>query len=125
MSDHTPASAVAKPAISGRLAFGLLGGPTAWMARLLISFPLIPYACETGHLWLLHLVALVFTAVATAALVVSARYRKDRIRSRAGSDLRRGRDRFLATLAVALSFGSLLAIALESLAIAFIDPCLR
>jgi hypothetical protein len=109
--------------LAPRLGLALIAGPTAWMARLLISLSLISHACESEMVWLLHLLSLAFALVAAAALVVSVRCRRKAVGQSAGE--RRDRSRFVALLAVAVNAASLLAIVLESLAIVIIDPCLR
>jgi hypothetical protein len=53
--------------------FGILGGPLAWAARLLLSYPLVGVACAQGAGLVLHLVAGVTLAVTVAAGLVAWR----------------------------------------------------
>lgn len=47
--------------------FTFLGGPLAWSAHLLTSFPLVPLACERGSTLHLNLVTAATLSVALAA----------------------------------------------------------
>jgi len=116
--------APADRALAPRLTVALLAGPAAWMARLLISLALIPYACLAGE-WMLHLLSLGFGLVAAAALVVSVKCRRAAVLDPAPESPRKDRNRFVALLAVAVNAASLLAIVLESIATVVIDPCMK
>lgn len=50
--------------------FALLGGPLAWTARLLLSYPLVPVICEHGGEILLHVIALVAALISLTAAIV-------------------------------------------------------
>jgi nicotinamide riboside transporter PnuC len=50
--------------------FALLGGPIAWTAHLLLSYPLVPVVCATGGELLLHAITLVTAVVSLAAAIV-------------------------------------------------------
>lgn len=106
-----------------RLTAALIAGPAAWMLRLLIGLALVPNACQAGTVWILHLLTLLFGGVAVAALVVSVRSRRavGLLSTTAGTE----RTRFVALLAVAVNAAVVLAIGMEGLAVAVVDPCLK
>lgn len=56
----------------GRLAlfFALLGGPIAWTAHLLISYPLVPVACDMGTNAILNAVTAATALLSAAAALV-------------------------------------------------------
>lgn len=47
--------------------FALLGGPAAWSAHLLASYPLVPVACRMGTTAPLNILTAVTAAIAVAA----------------------------------------------------------
>jgi tetrahydromethanopterin S-methyltransferase subunit C len=60
------------PASRPALWFALLGGPVAWSAHLLASYPLVSVACQLGTATPLHAITLLTAAVAAAAGVTGA-----------------------------------------------------
>ena len=63
----------------GRLLFGVLAPPAAWLFHLVTSFALVDRACSGGDAWILHLVTLLALGLSGSALAVALR-----ARSRAG-----------------------------------------
>ena len=47
--------------------YGALGAPAVWLVRISVASALVPYACATGRVWVLHV-----TTVAAAALSIAA-----------------------------------------------------
>lgn len=39
---------------------GILGAPAAWLIHLQIIYTLCPWACHTGHTWVLHVISIAF-----------------------------------------------------------------
>lgn len=52
--------------------FAFLGGPVAWSAHLLASYPLVPVACERASTLPLNLVTLATALVAAASAAAGA-----------------------------------------------------
>lgn len=105
--------------------FGVLGPPVIWLARLTISYILVPYACWGGSTWMLHAVSF-----ATLALTAFAGWVAWRSWRQAGATRHAAgagpipRSRFLAMVGL-LSAGFFLAvIAAEGLLNFLIDPCI-
>jgi hypothetical protein len=114
----------------GRLAllwFALLGGPAAWTAHLLASYPLVPVACAAGSVMALHAVTAVSVAVATASGLTGWRECR-RLRGRVaedGEDVRVRRAYFMAVSGMFLGgFFAFVTLA-EGLPVFFGDPCFR
>jgi 1,4-dihydroxy-2-naphthoate octaprenyltransferase len=94
---------------------GVLAGPLAWTAHLLVAYVLVGVACATGRGWPIHLVTLV-AIVATVAGGVLA-YRLSR-----RPDLTQG-SHFAALAGVLLSAMFGFAIVMESLPTFGVGPC--
>jgi hypothetical protein len=126
---HPPAPGAAEHFNAPRgifaLWFGILGPPTIWLARLKISYILIPYVCQTRWIVLLH--AVTFATLALTAFAGWIAWRSwqhaGEVRESAGAGPI-PRSRFLAMVGL-LSAGFFLAvIAAEGLLNFLIDPCL-
>jgi hypothetical protein len=103
--------------------FAFYGGPVAWGIRLGMSYMLVPVACRTETLYLLHAVAVVTIGISLAAAFVG--YRTwDRARQRRGSDDTWERDEFLGIAGIFLGILFAGVIVLESTANFIVDPCL-
>jgi hypothetical protein len=105
--------------------FGILGPPAIWLARLKISYILVPYACWTGWVVMLHAVT-----GGTLALTAYAGWIAWRAWNRAGRVNESDgagpipRSRFLAMFGL-LSAGFFFAvIAAEGILNFLIDPCI-
>jgi hypothetical protein len=107
--------------------FGLLGGPAAWTVHLMGSYLLVPYACGSGLIVLIHLLTLATEVVAVAAgvaayRVVAAARRAPRLERGRAAGVER--DAFLGVLGIFLS-GLFFAVNLaEWLPTLLVDPCL-
>lgn len=84
------------------------GPPTAWMAHLLVSYLLVPPACDTSTVPL-HATTAVCIVAALASVALGIR----------SVDARRGRS----TAALALGALFVLAIVLQGTANAMVNPC--
>jgi putative membrane protein len=110
---------------TGRLLFGFFSGPAAWTFRLLVSYPLVPVACDLGTNAPLHLVTIGFAALAVAGLVVSWgswRRAREAPASEAVTPIRRAV--FMAVSGLLLNAIFLLTIIVEGMNPLFVDPCL-
>ncbi|HEX6560125.1 MAG TPA: hypothetical protein VF021_11700 [Longimicrobiales bacterium] len=50
--------------------FALLGAPCAWFLGLVLSYPVVPYACYSGHVWTLYAISAIALLVVLGAGVV-------------------------------------------------------
>lgn len=110
--------------------FALLGGPAAWTAHLLASYPLVPLACDTGSTAPLNILTVVTALIATAAAGTGWwAYRRARGAGApdapGAGDASESRAGFmgLAGLLVALLFT--FAIVIEGLPPLLVDPCIE
>lgn len=102
--------------------FGLLGGPAAWTAHLLISYGLVYVVCGTGGSLLLYLTTLVTAAIAAAAGIVAWRlWRRPQTATEENAAVA-ARNGFAGFLGVLLSGLFLLVIVAEGLPPLFFQP---
>lgn len=110
--------------------FALLGGPAAWTAHLLASYPLVPLACDTGSTALLNILTAA-TAMVAAAAAGTGWWAYRRARGAGAPDAPGAGDASetragfmgLAGLLVALLFT--FAISIEGLPPLLVDPCIE
>lgn len=98
------------------LAFGVLGGPSAWASHLGVSYYLVPRACAEGTALALHLATVAAVGVTVAALVVAGRLR-------AGAGAGDAPVRALGTLGLLLGWLFLAATLAEGIPALFVAPC--
>jgi hypothetical protein len=98
------------------IAFGALGGAVSWSIHLIVIYALVPIACLMSSGLLIHLMTLLFGAVAGATIYVSWIEMR---RGRVGGDVR-----WIGAAGVVLNAMFLLAIILEGIAVFVVDPCL-
>lgn len=104
--------------------FGMLGGPVAWAARLLVAYPLVPVACATGSNLPLHLVTLATAASTVAAALVSWRiWRQARRDARGDDGGGLSRNGFMGLFGMLSSGFFLLVILAEGSMAFFVDAC--
>jgi hypothetical protein len=107
--------------------FAFFGGALAWGTRFAVSYLLVPVACRTGLVVLLHAVAFVMVAVALLAAFVGyrgwTRARDHRLEGER-TDVW-DREEFLGLAGLVLSAFFAGVIVLESSANFIVDPCLR
>jgi hypothetical protein len=118
---------VEPPGRPALLWFALLGGPVAWSAHLLASYPLVRVACNANNEMILHSVTIVTVALAALAGFVGWRewHRLDREAESEAEALVLRRARFMALSGAVLGgFFAVVTIA-EGLPVFFGDPCLR
>lgn len=105
--------------------FGFLGGMATYAVYHLLSPTLVPLACGTGAMWLLHLASAVAAVLIVAALVTALRIWRSGSRmaatSGATADLRTG---FLGLCGVILDSLALAIIVYAEVHLFFLDPCL-
>jgi hypothetical protein len=109
--------------------FALLGGPAAWTAHLLASYPLVLVSCRAGTTLILHSVtAATLIVAASASLAGWLEWRRlGEGAAPAGGEeaIRYRRARFMAVAGALLSgFFALVTLA-EGVPVLFGDPCLR
>lgn len=125
-ADARPAAARDVPLAA--LWFALLGGPIAWTAHLLASYPLVPHACDTGSTTLLNIVTAVTAVIAAAAAATGWwAYRRGR-RAGApdgpgGGDASESRVGFMALTGMLVALLFTFAILIEGLPPLLVDPC--
>jgi hypothetical protein len=119
--------AVERPQRMALLWFALLGGPVAWSAHLLASYPLVPVACSAGTVMMLHGVTAVTVLIAAASGVVGWRERRRLRGSEPEGDLRIAHRRacFMAVSGIWLGGFFALVTLVEGLPVLFGDPCWR
>jgi hypothetical protein len=103
--------------------FGLLGGPAAGFANVLVGYPAVDRACVSNSSVVLHVLTLTFLAIAFLAGVVSWRLRQRAgdWPATAGGSL--PRSRFMATVGILSAAVSAFGIILQWIPIFFIGAC--
>jgi hypothetical protein len=106
---------------------GVLGSAVIWAIQLQTSYAMVPWACSSGHRWILPLVSLGFLVAAAVPGIISwTMWRKASTpqtteRETAGA----GRRRFMAMLGMMDSAVFFLLILAQGLPVFFIHPCLE
>jgi hypothetical protein len=103
--------------------FGLLGGPSAVLANVLIGYPAVDRACVSNSSIVLHVLTLIFLTITLLAGIISWRLRQG-----AGSWPGIGggvlpRSRFMATVGILAAAVSGFAIILQWIPIFFLGAC--
>lgn len=111
----------------GALWFALLGGPAAWTAHLLASYPLVPVACDTGTTAPLNALtaAMALIAAGSAATGWWAYRRARRSAASAAGSASESRTGFMAITGLLLGALFTFAIVMEGLPAILQDPCLK
>jgi hypothetical protein len=106
---------------------GVLGSAVVWAIQLQTSYAMVPWACSSGHRWMLPVVSLAFlVAAAVPGAIAWKLWRKASAsnateRETAGA----GRRRFMAMLGMMNSAVFFLLILAQGLPVFFIHPCLE
>jgi hypothetical protein len=112
--------------VRAALWYSLLGGPIAWSAHLLASYPLVSVACQLGTTTPLHLVTAITAAIAAGAGLTGALvYRRVPRQSDAGLGNGPARARFMALAGTFAGAFFTFVILVEGLPPILHDPCLR
>jgi hypothetical protein len=105
---------------------GLLVAPVAWGAQQGALYTMVPWACQTGHVVVLHAVSA--AAVVVAAIGALVAWRSWSRAGREESDDDRGgaraRSRFLAVLGVVASVFFIVVIIAQATASFVLHPCM-
>jgi hypothetical protein len=106
---------------------GVLGSAIVWAVQLQTSYAMVPWACSSGHRWMLPAVSIVFLfAAAVPALLAWRVWKKTSGPRRLERESRfEGRRRFMAMLGMMDSAVFFLLILAQGLPVFFIHPCLE
>lgn len=114
------------PASRVALWFAFLGGPIAWSAHLLASYPLVSVACDLGTTAPLNIITAATATLSAAAAVVGwVSYRRVRAGGPGGLGDAYGRARFMALTGFVLGVFFTFVTLVEGLPPILHDPCLR
>jgi hypothetical protein len=103
---------------------GLFAGPTAFFLYLQVNYMLVPWACSTGHHFVLHLVMAAALLIATAGGISAwLCWQKAGRKWPDGSGGVLPRNRFLAVLGFLLSMFFFLIIIAQGIPNFILDPC--
>lgn len=113
------------PESSPRLWFAMLAGPIAWSAHLLLSYALVPIACDTGWAFLLVVVTAITALVALAGAFVSRRLPQSGASETADARLTNASERMRFIVYAGFLSGTFFAVVIvvQGLPIFFLDPC--
>jgi hypothetical protein len=116
-----------EPPISrAALWFAFLGGPIAWSAHLLSSYPLVSVACRMQTTMPLHAITVVTAAIAAGAAATGwIAHRRVRAGGPGGLGDAYGRARFMAIGGIVMGIFFTYVILIEGLPPILQDPCLR
>jgi hypothetical protein len=113
----------ARTRISLGLWFGFLGGPSAAFLNVLVGYPAVDRACVSDSSVILHVLTLLFLAMAAVATIVAWRLRGRLPRER---DIDAGllpRSRFLATVGILTGALSFVAIIMQWIPVFVLGAC--
>jgi Ni/Fe-hydrogenase subunit HybB-like protein len=115
------------PRENAALWFGVFGSAVVWAIQLQTSYAMVPWACSSGHRWILPLVSLAFLAAAIVPGIVSWKIwrRTSASRTTERESAGAGRRRFMAMLGMMDSAIFVLLILAQGLPVFFIHPCLE
>ena len=103
---------------------GILAGPVAWLLQMQTSYALVPWACATGHVFVLHLVTLAGLLIAAAGAWLAwrdwRRFGKEWPKGKGGPQMRR---RFMAVLGLLTSVMFFLVILAQGIPSFILNPC--
>lgn len=106
---------------------GVLGSAIVWAIQLQTSYAMVPWACSSGHRWMLPVVSVAFLVAAAIPGILSwGVWRKLSGSRRSERETRfAGRRRFMAMLGMMDSAVFFLLILAQGLPVFFIHPCLE
>jgi hypothetical protein len=124
-TSETPVAEQRRPVSLPTLWFGFIGALTAYAAHLMVVTVFVPFACETGYVWVLHAITggLAVVVVASGAVAYACWRRLGK--ATPGTSPRLGGPGILASLGIVLAPVFLGPLLLSWYAIFSIDPCLR
>lgn len=103
---------------------GILAAPIAWFLQMQINYALVPWACATGHMMVLHMVTLGGLLIAAASTLTAWREWQ-----RSGKEWPKGaggpqmRSRFMAVLGLLISVMFFFVILAQSIPSFILSPC--
>jgi hypothetical protein len=106
---------------------GVLGSAIVWAIQLQTSYALVPWACSSGHRWMLPVVSLAFLVLASIPGIIAWKLWREASAARATEreTAGAGRRRFMAMLGMMNSSVFFLLILAQGLPVFFIHPCLE
>jgi hypothetical protein len=115
------------PGENSALWFGVLGSAIIWAIQLQTSYAMVPWACSSGHRWILPFVSLGFLVAAAIPGIVSWRIWRKVSGSRVSERETRGggRRRFMAMLGMMDSAVFFLLVLAQGIPVFFVHPCLE
>jgi hypothetical protein len=115
------------PRENWQLWIGVLGSAVVWAVQLQTSYAMVPWACSSGHRWLLPAVSLAFLIAAAIPGLISFKLWRRTSSGRVSERESRGdgRRRFMAMLGMMDSAVFFLLILAQGLPVFFIHPCLE
>jgi hypothetical protein len=115
------------PRENAALWFGVLGSAIIWGIQLQTTYAMVPWACSSGHRWMLPVVSLAFLIAAAIPGIVSWKLWRRMSASRNSERETRGggRRRFMAMLGLMNSGLFFLLILAQGIPVFFIHPCLE
>ena len=105
---------------------GILGSAIVWAIQLQTSYAMVPWACSSGHRWMLPVVSAAFLIAAAVPGIMAWRLWRVSSQARTERETRyAGRLRFMAMLGMMDSAIFFLLILAQGLPVFFIHPCLE
>ena len=110
-----------------QLWIGVLGSAVVWAIQLQTSYAMVPWACSSGHRWMLPVVSLAFLVAAAIPGLISFNLWRRTSSGRLSERESRGdgRRRFMAMLGMMDSAIFVLLIFAQGLPVFFVHPCLE
>ncbi|HEX8076842.1 MAG TPA: hypothetical protein VF511_03425 [Chthoniobacterales bacterium] len=106
---------------------GVLGSAVIWAIQLQTSYAMVPWACSSGHRWMLPVVSVFFLICAAVPGIIAWRIwtRTSASQTTERETAGGGRRRFMAMLGMMDSAVFFLLILAQGLPVFFIHPCLE
>jgi hypothetical protein len=105
-------------------AAGIVLAPAAWAISFQTKYMLVPFACQGGNSWLLHLISPIALAFAAMGLLGALRTWRLGGRGWPGNEHdSAARNRFLGMFGIIFTSGMMLLIVTQWIPVFFLDPC--
>jgi hypothetical protein len=108
-----------------RLWIGNLLAPLAWVIAFELNYTLVPFACQSRQIWLLHVIFLVaLAAAAIGAMTARTAWVATGRQMPGEGETPESRDRFLGMFGMVFSASMMLLIVAQWIPVLFLDPCI-